>query len=604
MDWTSVSVELARLRKDAKLLASDFLYKNEEGDLCRLNQQSLSQAVRVSKMPPVLYLCLLPPRERILAKDNSGQKAFWKIKEKGEGGFGKVFAVQDEQGQYRALKIEKPRSRTTCPIAESTEVKLWQQLSNDPKVSGNIIQLFQCFEVMGCPSYLMELGKASARCLQRPDLLDRFWESAADFLVQEIAPTLMYMHSFDLVHSDIKADNLIITSLQPLRLKLCDFGSAGMDGDNLKSCTRRYMSEHLKLLPKLCKKMSPLNDFTALFMTIEEFADDGIPDEEWPECMKQEKSYEKMSYCQVMASAGIPSPIPGETFHRSWELDPGNRGDVLAAVSKDPAVLTILASRWKDDPDVVETAIRQSGHALQYVSERHRMDPRVVMEAVREDGRALSTAPPEMRGIREIVLTAVQDFGHTLQYADAKIQADPEVVLAAVSQDHDALQYASPKLFQDPAFMQRVAAKTGLSEHDMLKAGQPYVPAMRTGPLPGCVHSHSFQLPTPADPVAQSFSGGRSMLPPHPCLLPQPMLFAYELETARFADKCSDPTGFRFLSATCVDPSSELWRSEAKDGHLTEDSDASSEEEKGWIRFSELEDSDANSDEESSDEED
>ena len=58
--------------------------------------------------------------------------------------------------------------------------------------------------------------------------------------------------------------------------------------------------------------------------------------------------------------------------------------------------------------------------------------------------------PCNVKQDKEIVLTAVKQTGWALEYADKTLKKDKEIVLAAVKQDGFALEYADESLRKDP----------------------------------------------------------------------------------------------------------------------------------------------------------
>ena len=92
-----------------------------------------------------------------------------------------------------------------------------------------------------------------------------------------------------------------------------------------------------------------------------------------------------------------------------------------------------------DNKEVVLTAVKEDGKALEYASDKLKDDKEVVLTAVKEDGWALQFASEGLKNDKEVVLTAVQKTGRVLKYASPGIQKlcegqDPVEVLTRAIQ--------------------------------------------------------------------------------------------------------------------------------------------------------------------------
>mmetsp|Transcript_126058 Transcript_126058/g.251676 ORF Transcript_126058/g.251676 Transcript_126058/m.251676 type:complete len:369 (-) Transcript_126058:52-1158(-) len=125
--------------------------------------------------------------------------------------------------------------------------------------------------------------------------------------------------------------------------------------------------------------------------------------------------------------------------------------------------LAVLAAHFKADHEIVLTAVRQNGMALEYAATELHEDVAIVRAAVEDSGLALKHAAAALRSDREIVLAAVQQHGMALQYAATELRADCEVVLAAVENMSAAFQHATEALREDRDFVLTVLQRTGLA---------------------------------------------------------------------------------------------------------------------------------------------
>lgn len=95
-------------------------------------------------------------------------------------------------------------------------------------------------------------------------------------------------------------------------------------------------------------------------------------------------------------------------------------------------------------------AVKQDGLALQLVHQNYRKDMDVVLMAVKQNGNALEFANPILQKDEEIVMTAVSQNGNALYYADPSLIDDEEIVLKAVREDGLALYFAGDKARSNP----------------------------------------------------------------------------------------------------------------------------------------------------------
>lgn len=115
-----------------------------------------------------------------------------------------------------------------------------------------------------------------------------------------------------------------------------------------------------------------------------------------------------------------------------------NREVILETVSRNGCLLCCFRG-MQADREVVLTAVRDSGMALQFASSPLRRDREVVMAAVQQEGGALQMAFRPVHEDRDVVLAAVANSGSALQFAASKFCKDREVVLAAVANDPGVL---------------------------------------------------------------------------------------------------------------------------------------------------------------------
>ncbi len=160
--------------------------------------------------------------------------------ELGEGAMGKIWAADDLVGQRRvALKFMSAELAATNAQAlkrfEREAVML--EGINHP----NIVQLLHCGRAVdGTPFIALELmsGEPLIDDLEREGLFEL---DELQLLVDQLSSALHTLHERDIVHRDVKAENIFIDrSNGALRIKLFDFGLAkksGSDGVASKKLT-------------------------------------------------------------------------------------------------------------------------------------------------------------------------------------------------------------------------------------------------------------------------------------------------------------------------------------------------------------------------------
>ena len=89
---------------------------------------------------------------------------------------------------------------------------------------------------------------------------------------------------------------------------------------------------------------------------------------------------------------------------------------------------------------------RASAGLLRFFPEHLRADKEVVLTAVRQYGLAVQHASQDLRADKDIALAAVQQDGNALEFLPDFFRDDLEVVVAAVQQVHDAVLSAAPPL--------------------------------------------------------------------------------------------------------------------------------------------------------------
>ena len=136
----------------------------------------------------------------------------------GHGAFGKVnIALHLLSGHIVAIKSFN-KNKKSFPINRIYyEIKLLKKLRNHK----NIIKYFEHFETEKYFCIVME-NIPGGNLLSAINKMSKFSESMARNIFKQLIHTLKYLHNLNIVHRDIKPDNILLELDDTI--KLCDFG--------------------------------------------------------------------------------------------------------------------------------------------------------------------------------------------------------------------------------------------------------------------------------------------------------------------------------------------------------------------------------------------
>ena len=80
-----------------------------------------------------------------------------------------------------------------------------------------------------------------------------------------------------------------------------------------------------------------------------------------------------------------------------------------------------------EDPDVIETAIKSSYHALLYLGEKNQDNEDIVLACIKNNGHALKYASPRLKKKKEIVLAALKESWQAYKYMDDSLLKDKDI---------------------------------------------------------------------------------------------------------------------------------------------------------------------------------
>jgi hypothetical protein len=151
----------------------------------------------------------------------------------GRGGMGEVWLARDERlEQQVALKFLAAKVRENSPALDHLRL---EAARSRRLTHPNIVRLYDFHEPPGEPAFLsIEYVEGSSLNALRFGSEKRVltWEYLRGFLAQ-LCAALEYAHAENVIHRDIKPDNILIDSRG--RLKLTDFGLAAMTTDLARS---------------------------------------------------------------------------------------------------------------------------------------------------------------------------------------------------------------------------------------------------------------------------------------------------------------------------------------------------------------------------------
>ena len=137
-----------------------------------------------------------------------------------------------------------------------------------------------------------------------------------------------------------------------------------------------------------------------------------------------------------------------KNFYNDFEV-------ILTAVKSNGFALNYASDRLKDNKEIVLEAVKNNGMALKWVSPRLQNDKDVVLEAIKNDGWALKYASDKFKDNKELILIALKDEGLALEFVSDRLCNDEEVVLEAVKQNPKAINFASDKFKSEKEIMQK-----------------------------------------------------------------------------------------------------------------------------------------------------
>ena len=136
----------------------------------------------------------------------------------GHGAFGKVnLALHILSGHIVCIKSFNKKKNVFSWNKIKNEIKIMNKL----RKSNNIVKLFELFETKNHYCLVME-NVVGGNLLNAINKMNKIPEELAKIIFKQLITTLQYIHSNNIVHRDIKPDNILLDLDNTI--KLCDFG--------------------------------------------------------------------------------------------------------------------------------------------------------------------------------------------------------------------------------------------------------------------------------------------------------------------------------------------------------------------------------------------
>lgn len=167
----------------------------------------------------------------------------------GSGQFGIVYGgVHRKSGRAVAIKvIDKLRFPTKQEAQLKNEVAILQNLSHQ-----GVVNLERMFETPERIFVVMEKLKGDMLEMILSSEKGRLSERITKFLITQILVALKHLHSKNIVHCDLKPENVLLSSDNDFpQVKLCDFGFARIIGE--KSFRRSVVGTPAYLAPEVLR---------------------------------------------------------------------------------------------------------------------------------------------------------------------------------------------------------------------------------------------------------------------------------------------------------------------------------------------------------------
>jgi serine/threonine protein kinase len=160
------------------------------------------------------------------------------VKKLGEGSFGMIFKAESPEGKF-AFKFEKKRPNKRTLLKNESNIMMYLKGKGIPKIEKYIEE--ENYSIM-----IMELLGKSLETLMKETDEKKFSLKTIGLLGQELIPVFKFIHDKNIIHRDIKPDNISVGYDDPCQIYFLDFGLAKKYRSS-KTKAHNPMIKHTKL---------------------------------------------------------------------------------------------------------------------------------------------------------------------------------------------------------------------------------------------------------------------------------------------------------------------------------------------------------------------
>ncbi|XP_042213474.1 uncharacterized protein LOC121860407 isoform X2 [Homarus americanus] len=166
-----------------------------------------------------------PPRN-VKVKQDVDMHTFYDIKKEiGRGRFGTVYLVEDKatRQKFAAKFVNTKRNQDRTNVGREVEI---MKALNSESPHPRLIQLYDAYDMIKEMCLVLEIvdgGELFERVINDDFILS---EKACTVFIRQICQGIEFIHSKNILHLDMKPENILCLSREGNRVKICDFGLA------------------------------------------------------------------------------------------------------------------------------------------------------------------------------------------------------------------------------------------------------------------------------------------------------------------------------------------------------------------------------------------